>query len=426
MKMQFKSKWVWILVTIIIILLALWLGEWLSREQITSHVASGTNDHQMQLAKNKPGKPLYWVAPMNPKYRRNKPGKSPMGMDLVPVYTQSMQEGTIRIASAVENNLGVRTAIVKKQNVPIQIRTVGYVQPNERSLQTISVYTKGWIKNLKVSAAGDPVTKGQLLFKIYSPSLVSAQEEYLLALKNNNSLITKAGRQKLVTLGMTKKDIKVLMVTRQVKQNIPVYAPQSGYVTKLKVREGTYVMPGTPILSIANLATVWVIAEVYERQSNLLKIGQSAQARFSSLPGNAVVGKVAYIYPELNIKTRTVRVRLIFTNFEKKLKPGMYANVTINAGAGKTVIAIPKEALIQLGDSNRVVLSLGNGKFKPVTVKIGRQNQDWVQISQGLKPGDRVVTSAQFLLDSESSLKSGLSRMSSEESTNSSDDHSRH
>lgn len=400
--MKKSTRWLLFLVVVIAVVGAFGLGRWLSR-------ADSPSGHAVNDINNK--KPLYWVAPMNSKYRRDKPGKSPMGMDLVPVYAEPDQAGTIKISPSVEHNLGVRTATVGKRIFQHQIRTVGYIQPDENTLHTISVYTEGWIKDLQVKAAGDPVKKQQLLFKLYSPLLVSAQEEYLLALKYHNKLLIRAGKQKLITLGMSPNDITQLSVRHQAEQNVPIYAPQSGYITKLKVREGMHVKPAVPLMSIANLSTVWVIAEVYEQQAALLKVGQPVQAGFPYLPGKTITGKVDYIYPELNATTRTVRVRLVFANIDAKLKPAMYANITIDGGQSKSVIAIPKEALIQLGDSNRVVLSLGGGRFRSVVVKVGQQDQDWIEITQGLQVGQLVVTSAQFLLDSESNLKAGLSRL---------------
>lgn len=394
--MKRSTKWLLFLTVVMAIVIAFALGWWLFQ----------TNSKH---DKNK--KPLYWVAPMNPNYRRDKPGKSPMGMTLVPVYDEPNQAGVIKISPTVENNLGVRTAAVEKRIFQQQIRTVGYIQPDENTLHTISVYTEGWIKDLQVKATGDPVKQHQLLFKLYSPLLISAQEEYLLALKHHNQLLIRAGKQKLITLGMSSNDIDQLTQWRQAEQNVPIYAPQSGYVTQLQVREGMHVKPAVPLISIANLSTVWVIAEVYEQQAALLKVGQPVQASFSHLPGKRITGKVNYIYPELNAKTRTVRVRLVFANTDAKLKPNMYANITIDGGQSQSVIAIPKEALIQLGDSNRVVLALGSGRFKSVTVKVGQQDQDWIEIKQGLHVGQLVVTSAQFLLDSETNLKAGLSRL---------------
>ncbi|PIQ43199.1 MAG: efflux transporter periplasmic adaptor subunit [Gammaproteobacteria bacterium CG11_big_fil_rev_8_21_14_0_20_46_22] len=406
--MKASKSILWVVVIVLCLVIVFALGWWLSRS--TSTRASTTASSQTA---NK--KPLYWVAPMNPSYRRDKPGKSPMGMDLVPVYEEPSEAGVVKISPTVENNLGVRTAVVEKRHFNQQIRTVGYVQPDENTLQTMSVYTEGWIKDLQVKAAGEPVKQGQLLFKLYSPVLVSAQEEYLLAIKYHNPLLIRAGKQKLITLGMSAKDIDQLASARQAQQNVPVYAPQSGYITQLNVREGAHVMPATPLMSIANLSTVWVIAEVYEQQAALLKTGQRVSARFNGLPGKIIKGKVDYIYPTLNAKTRTVRVRLVFANPNTQLKPAMYANITIDAGHSLSVVAIPKEALIQLGDTNRVVLALGDGKFKPVTVKVGQQNQDWVAITEGLTPGQKVVTSAQFLLDSESNLKAGLKRLSNDQ-----------
>jgi Cu(I)/Ag(I) efflux system membrane fusion protein len=398
--MKIQKPFLWILILALAVLIAFGLGWWFSHRVMK----------KPHLEKSKKS-PIYWVAPMNPNYRRDKPGKSPMGMDLVPVYQEPQEEGVVEISPAIENNLGVRIAVVEKKQLNQKIRAVGYVQPNENSLKTISVYTAGWIKDLQVKAVGDPVKEGQLLFKLYSPVLVSAEEEYLLALKHNNRLLVQAGKEKLFTLGMSEKGVDRLTLTRKAIKNVSVYAPQPGYVMQLNIREGAHVMPATPLMNIANLSTVWVIAEVYEQQAALLKTGQVVNAYFSGLPDKVITGKIDYIYPTFNAKTRTTRVRLEFSNLNNQLKPGMYVNVNIDINNSKPVLVVPKEALIQLGDTNRVVLALGGGKFKPVSVKVGEQDQDWVSITEGLTLGQKVVISAQFLLDSESSLKAGLKRL---------------
>lgn len=409
--MKPSKRILWVIAIILCIVIAFGLGWWLSHKTSTPSAMKPSSQKSDE-------KPLYWVAPMNPNYRSDKPGKSPMGMDLVPVYETPGEAGVVKISPSVENNLGVRTALVEKRPFNQKIRTVGYVQPDENTLKIISVYTTGWIKDLQVKSTGEPVKQDQLLFKLYSPILVSAQEEYLLALKHHNQLLIQAGKQKLITLGMSVKDIDLLASARKIQENVPIYAPTSGYVTQLNTREGAHVMPDASLMSIASLSTVWVIAEVYEQQAALLKAGQMVSARFNGLPGKIIKGKVDYIYPMLNAKTRTVQVRLSFANPNNKLKPSMYANIIINAGHTTPVVAIPKEALIQLGDSNRVVLALGDGKFKPVTVKVGQQGQDWVAITHGLAPGQQVVTSAQFLLDSESNLKAGLKRLKNDQGDN--------
>lgn len=402
--MKIPKSVTWVYVTIVLLVITFIFSWWFSRYTLPKGTQSS-----VALAVNK--KPLYWVAPMNPNYRRDKPGKSPMGMDLVPIYKEPSEAGVVKISPTIEHNLGVRTAEVTSRIFYHVIKTVGYVQPDEGTLKTISIYTKGWVRDLQVQSPGDLVEKNNLLFKLYSPTLISAQEEYLLAIKHHNQLLIRPGRQKLITLGVSENTIKELMTSKKVRQNVPVYAPQSGYITELNVKEGSHVMPATSLMSIANLSTVWIIAEVYEKKAALLKIGQPVTVQFTGLPGEKITGKINYIYPALNAKNRTVRVRIVISNKKDQLKPDMYAHITIDGGKATAMLAIPKEALIPLGKNTRVVLALGNGRFKPVEVDVGHYNQGWASITHGLSKGQQVVTSAQFLLDSESNLKAGLERL---------------
>lgn len=409
--MRTNSKSLKVVAVIVILLFVFGLG-WLLAK------SSGSSGHG---SKGVAKKPLYWVAPMNPNYRSDKPGKSPMGMDLVPVYDEPSKAGSIKIASNVVNNLGVRTAHVKKMAIGREIKAVGYVHADESSVETVRVYTPGWIEGLTVNSTGEQVEKDQVLFKLYSPNLVSAQEEYLLALKHDNRLLTNAGKQKLMTLGMSAGDIKQLRRSNKAFRYVPVYSPMNGYVTKLSVRDGAHIAASNFIMSIADLSKIWIISEVPEAQASWLKVGQHVMARVSSHPGKVLHGHVDYIYPELNHKTRTVRVRLIFSNKDNVIKPGMFAKATIHVDKSQPALVIPKESVIQLGDQNRVVISLGDGRFKSVNIELGEQNKDWVVVTKGLHVGQRVVTSAQFLIDSESSLKTGLKRISSQPSEESQD-----
>ncbi|SHF17771.1 membrane fusion protein, Cu(I)/Ag(I) efflux system [Microbulbifer donghaiensis] len=360
-------------------------------------------------------KPLYWVAPMDPNYRRDKPGKSPMGMDLIPVYEEEQgtkdSPGTVRISPEVINNLGVRTAAVERGRFDAEIRTVGYVQYDEKQLVQINPRVEGWIEKLYVNAEGDPVNRGMPLYTLYSPELVNAQEELVLALKHNNRVLTDAARERLRALQLPQSAIEQLIKTRKVQRTVTVYAPQSGVVDKLNVREGNFVKPGMALLSIAALDEVWVIGEVFERQAALVNRGDPVTMRLDYLPGQSWTGSVDYIYPTLDEKTRTARVRARFGNSEHKLKPNMFAQLTIHARRGEETLLIPTEALIRTGGKPRVVLALGDGRFKSVNVQTGRIGERQVEILAGLREGERIVTSAQFLIDSESSKTSDFMRM---------------
>jgi Cu(I)/Ag(I) efflux system membrane fusion protein len=362
-------------------------------------------------------KPLYWVAPMDANYRRDKPGKSPMGMDLIPYYGNQISHnddkgaGTIKISPNVVNNLGVRTSTVSYKTLDSTIETVGYVTYDEDKLIHIHPRIAGWIENLHINAIGDPITKGQPLYDIYSPELVNAQEELLLALARKNSRLITAAENRLIALQLPEDAIMALKQHKKVQQNVTFYAPQDGVVESLFIREGFYVKPETMILSIVDLSQVWVKAEVFERDVFKTSVGDNAVMQLDYLPAKKWQGTVDHIHPMLNTKTRTGIVRMHFDNKSGELKPNMFAQISIKIDDGKPVLQVPREAVIRTGNQNRVVLALGNGYFKSVAVKLGRSDRDNIEILSGVSDGEKVVSSAQFLLDSESSKSSDFKRM---------------
>jgi Cu(I)/Ag(I) efflux system membrane fusion protein len=371
----------------------------------------------MAAADKKEKKLLYWVAPMDATYRRDEPGKSPMGMDLVAVYDDGGDGSSVKISAAVENNMGVRTAKVKKDKLWRRIDTVGYVGFDENKISHLHLRTKGWIEKLHVKSEGERVTKGQLLFEVYAPELVNAQEEYLQALRSNHRGLSVASRERLIALGISVSQIKHLNKSRKSKQYVNVYAKQDGIIAKLNIREGMFVTPDKLVMSLADLSSVWILAEVFESQADWVKVGQSADVKLSYLPGRVWEGKVEYIYPSLDPKTRTLKVRLRFENKDESLKPNMFAKVNIYGGAKREIIIIPREALIRSGNNDRVIISLGKGRFQPREVIAGIESGEYREIIKGLNVGDNVVTSGQFLLDSEASLKASLARMSSSDNS---------
>jgi membrane fusion protein, copper/silver efflux system len=357
---------------------------------------------------------LYWVAPMDANYQRDKPGKSPMGMELVPVYANASGDGSnVTIAPEVIQNLGVRTATVERSRLWRAIDTVGYVEYDETKVSHIHLRTEGWIEQLVAHSEGERISKGEQLLALYSPDLVNAQEEFVQALASGNTTLTRASRERLVALGIPADQARQLEKTRKVQQNIAIYSPQDGVVSKLMVRHGMYVTPKNQVMSLADLSSVWLIAEVFESQADWVKVGQSAEVSLAFLPGRIWEGTVEYIYPSLDPKTRTLKARLRFDNPDEALKPNMYANVKIYGGPKENVIVIPVEALIRTGRESRVVIALGEGRFASRTVTAGIESGDWVEIIAGLEPGEEVVTSGQFLIDSEASLKASMTRMQS-------------
>ena len=359
---------------------------------------------------------LYWVAPMDPNYRRDKPGKSPMGMDLIPFYAGDDASGsTVTISPTVVQNLGVRTAKSERTRLWRGIDTVGYVDYDESKVSHIHLRTEGWIEKLTVESEGERVKKGEFLFDVYSPLLVSAQEELVTAIATGNKNLISASKERLAALGISAKQIRELQKTRKVRQIISVYAPQDGVVSHFPVRDGMFVKPSNDVMTLADLSSVWLLAEVFERQAEWVKVGQPAEVKLSYIPGKVWEGEVEYISPTLDPKTRTLKVRLRFDNPGEKLKPNMYANVKIFGGATEDTIVIPLEALIRTGREERVIIALGDGRFEARQVKAGIESGDFVEILEGLDANETVVTSGQFLIDSEASMRASLNRMAEPE-----------
>ena len=386
-----------------------------------SNFIAPSDMNEVTSATDEETKPLYWVAPMDANYKKDKPGKSPMGMDLVAVYDDGGTgpdegPGTIRITSDVVNNLGVRTVTVQYKRLHTQINTVGYVTYDEDKLVDIHPRVQGWIEKLYVKAVGDPVKRNQPLYDIYSPELVNAQEELLLALDHKNKRLISAAENRLSTLQLPKSTIVKLKKIKEVQQTITFYSPQNGVVENLKIREGSFVQPSSVLMSIGDLSEVWVEAEVFERQAGQVKRGTPVTMTLDYLPSKTWNGLVDYVYPTLEAKTRTLKVRVRFDNENGDFKPNMFAQITIHTTGDEQALLIPKEALIRTGNQDRVVLALGGGSFKSIEVSVGRYDRESVEILKGLTEGDKVVSSAQFLLDSESSKSSDFKRMNYDES----------
>ncbi len=360
---------------------------------------------------------LYWVAPMDANFRRDEPGISPMGMDLIPVYAGDVdaEPGTVKIDPRVANNLGVRTAVVEKGVLSRRIETVGYIGYDEDTLIHVHTRVEGWIEKLATKATGDRVKKGQLLFELYSPALVNAQEEYLAALRSSNATLKRASRERLSALGISGDGIARLEKERTARQRISIHAEADGVIAHLGVAEGIFVTPATEVMSVAKLDRVWVIAEVFERQATWVEPGQKAIVSLDYLPGVTLQGTVDYIYPELDPVTRTLKVRLRFDNAAESLRPNMFADVLIYGKSTGEIVHVPREAVIRGGSTNRVVLDLGDGRYRSLEVRLGIESGDRVAIRSGLMAGEKVVTSAQFLIDSESNIESALNRLSNGE-----------
>ncbi len=397
----------WILAVLAALILGLIAGSQLNQPV--------TTDNEQAKSVEKEPEILYWVAPMDPNYRRDAPGKSPMGMDLVPVYADEasvdIDEGSIRISAAVEHNLGVRTGEVSIRPLWRRVRATGYIGFDENRLSRIHMRTEGWVETLLVDAVGERVSKGQLLFEFYSPQLVNAQKEYLQARRRGEQRMVDAAREKLLALGMDASGIAALDQRVRASQTIRVLAPRNGIVTALNAREGMFLKPETEVISLADLSTVWMLAEIFEAQADWVAEGQSAEARLDYMPGEVFSGQVDYVYPVLDPDTRTLRVRLRFENPGERLKPNMYSDVTIFGKSHQDALTMPRDALIRAEGNDRVIVALGAGLYRAQEVMTGIESGEWVQIIAGLTVGDRVVTSAQFMIDSEASLAGSLRRL---------------
>jgi len=382
----------------------------LSSEQMQSTTATSTEAER---------KPIYWQAPMDPSFRSEGPGKSPMGMDLIPVYADegaaNDTKNLVRINPVVENNIGVRVASAKYSRDSGVIETVGTIQIDDDRTAVVDVRTEGWIENMPVKAVGDLVNKGDLLFQLYSRPLMSAQEEFLQAARIGRENLIAATRSRLLTLGMSSKSIAALKKRGSATRLINIRAPQTGIVTMMGVGEGAFVKPGVVVLKLVDLRSVWAIADVFEDQVAQIKLGQDVAMTLSAMPGREWKGKVDYIYPTVNAKARTVRVRISFKNDDGVLRPDMFARLTIlvdeTDNTPERILTIPREALIRTGKSERVILALGDGRYQPAKVVTGRELGEDIEILSGLEYGENIVVSSQFLIDSEASLRGTLLRL---------------
>ena len=361
---------------------------------------------------------LYWVAPMDPNFKRDKPGKSPMGMDLVPVYSEPDSEGdAVTISASVENNLGVRTEKAGIRPLWRRIEATGYVGFDETRISHITTRVSGWIVSLKVNAEGERVSRGGLLFEFYSPELVNAQKEYLQARARGGDSLLAGSRAKLSALGMIEPEIVALEKRGTASENIKVVAPQDGIIATLSIREGMYIQPNTQVMSLADLSSVWLQAEIFESQADWVARDQAVEARLDYLPETVFTGQVDYVYPVLDPVTRTLRVRLRFDNPDERLKPNMYARVSIYGKLKPNALSIPREALIPAPGRDRVVVAIGDGKFHVHEVLTGLESGQYIEILAGISEGDEIVTSSQFLIDSEASLTGSIKRLESTEQT---------
>lgn len=364
----------------------------------------------------------YWIAPMDPNYRSDKPGKSPMGMDLVPVYEDEENAGgepSLRINPAVVNNIGVKTQKVMREDMARAIETVGAIMIDEEARSDIHIRSEGWIEKLHVESVGEKVEAGEVLFELYAPALVAAQSEFVQALKIGRPALIDASADRLTALGMSADQIAELRRTRKTTQRIEIKAPQTGIVAVINVREGMFVRPSDMTMRLADLSNVWIIADVFDTEAAWVAAGDRAVMTLPAFPGERWEGNVDYVYPTAEMMTRTVQVRLRFPNPGDRLRPNMFANVTIGVEPKEDVLTAPQSAVIRSSKGDRVILALGEGRFRPAEVRTGMESDGKVEVLAGLQEGETVVVESQFLIDSEASLDSGLLRLAPPENSES-------
>jgi Cu(I)/Ag(I) efflux system membrane fusion protein len=406
-----------LLIAILMLAIGLGMGYWLSG-----------NDGSSMLMVEEKKQPLFYRNPMNPSITSPVPAQDSMGMDYVPVYAdneESKVAGTVKIDPVVVQNIGVRTAVARKTAISRTIRAVGRVDFDEERMARLHPKVEGWIEEMRVGKTGQNVAEDDILLSIYSPKLVSTQQEYLLALNNLTALkqspfqeikqgaeeLVRSSRERLKMLDVPEHQIQELEQTRKIKKSLHIHSPVAGTVIRIGARQGQYVTPKTELYMIVDLSQVWVYADVYEYELPWVKIGDEVEMTLASVPGKTFEGSLAYIYPYAESKTRTTKVRLVFDNRELLLRPNMFAEVSIQSDTLENTVVIPAEAVIRSGDRTQVFVVRGPGKFEPRAVKLGIESGGQVAVLEGITAGDEVVTSAQFLVDSESKLREATAKM---------------
>lgn len=395
------------------VLIYLLVGHFRHREDGGRVAASG-----VPAAADDGGKPLYWYDPMFPNQHFDHPGKSPfMDMQLVP---RTLDQGTaggasgagsVSIDPRVVQNLGVRLAPVEQGQFARVVDTVGLVAVDEHRIQAVQVRAPGWVEQLAVRAVGDAVRRGQFLAGVYSPDLLAAQQEFIIALGSGDTDLMHAARERLSLFGLSEGQIAHIEKTRQAERRVGYYAPADGYVMELGVRQGASVQPGTMLFQLADLGSVWINAEVAETQAGWIKAGDRVQAEVPALPGMRFDGQVDYLYPELSAATRTLRLRVVIGNQGQRLRPGMYASVHLLGVPKERVLMVPTEAVIKTGVRSVVIVADDASHFHPALVQVGAEYAGKSEIIGGLALGQQVVASGQFLIDSEASLRGAFDNL---------------
>jgi membrane fusion protein, copper/silver efflux system len=411
-------------IAIVILLLAAGvLGYWFGGQQ--QNVGAGSTAPATAAAPA--GKKLlYYRNPMGLPDTSPVPKKDSMGMDYLPVYEGEDAGGDseVKVSTAKVQKLGVRTETVMRRDLSHPIRAVGRVEVDERRMFAVAPKFEGWIERLHANVTGQPIGRGQPLFEVYSPELVSAQREYQVAARGVASLagagpeaqasirqLAESALMRLRNWDISAEQIERLKAGGEPTRTLTFRSPVAGVILEKKALQGQRFMPGEALYQIADVGSVWVLADVFERDIAAIRVGQEAEVSIDAYPGKAFPGKVSYLYPTLNPQTRTVPVRIELPNPRGELRPAMYANVALKVGAGRTALTVPVSAVIDSGTQQRVIVQKEEGRFEPREVKLGVRGDDYVEVREGVQEGEPVVVAANFLIDSESNLKAALGGM---------------
>lgn len=411
---------------IIMLIIGIGLGYMLSNQK---GLQTSTDEDVIPLASTTKDTPLFYRNSMNPSVTSPVPAEDSMGMDYVPVYAEEADDksvlGTVKIDPVVVQNIGIRTSFAKQESMSRTIRAAGRVDFDEQKMARLHPKVEGWIEELKVDKTGQTVKEGDVLVSIYSPKLVSTQQEYLLALNSLKSLenspfedvargakeMVASSRERLTLLDVPEHQIVELEKSRKIKKQLHIHTPVDGTVTRIGSRQGQYVTPKTELYMVVDLSQVWVYADIYEYELPWIKVGDEVEMSLASVPGKIFSGRLGYIYPYAEAKTRTTKVRMIFDNPEQLLRPDMFAEITIHSDVRKDAIVIPSQAVIRSGERSQVFVVTEPGRFEPRLVTLGIESSGKVAVLSGLTKGEEVVTSAQFMVDSESKLREATEKM---------------
>ena len=407
-------------------------GYWLGTRKGGDHGATATPAQTAgaPAGESKARKLLYYRNPMGLPDTSPTPKKDPMGMDYIAVYEGEQDDepaaaNQIRISTDKVQKLGVRTETAKLRALDRVVRAAGRIEPDERRIYAITPKFEGYVERLHVNATGQPVGKGQPLFEVYSPELVSAQREYAIASEGVDSLkdaggeaqrgmrqLSESSLMRLKNWDISEEQLKALAKSGETKRTLTFRSPVAGIVTEKKARQGMRFMPGEALYQVADLSAVWVVADVFEQDIGLVKSGAKATVRINAYPDKEFTGTISYVYPTLNAETRTVPVRVEVANAGQLLKPGMFAQVELPVAGKGTVVTVPVSAVIDSGTRRIVLIQAASdknaGRFEPREVKLGARSDNYIEIVEGVKDGEAVVVAANFLIDAESNLKAAV------------------